>query len=55
MIVAPRSGAWIEIHPDRYMIRYSLSLPVRERGLKYFTQIVCSSNCTRRSPFGSVD
>ena len=35
--VAPRAGAWIEVKPARIVVtRYQGSLPVRERGLKYF-------------------
>ena len=34
--VAPFAGAWIEIMTDIYLLHTLLSLPSRERGLKYF-------------------
>ena len=33
--VTPRAGVWIETQSDRYDTRYTLSLPVRECGLKH--------------------
>ena len=33
-LVAPLAGAWIEIHFFRVNIRWEVSLPSRERGLK---------------------
>jgi len=54
-VVAPRSGAWIEIflYP-RFPVR-DMSLPARGRGLK--SPITGSSyvSCKCRSPLGGVD
>ena len=52
--VAPRAGAWIEIIAalDDYPGR--MSLPVRERGLK-FVGSLWDLTASRRSPCGSVD
>ncbi|WP_404351932.1 hypothetical protein [Caproicibacterium sp. XB2] len=52
--VAPYTGAWIEILPQLLEEASLLSLPTRERGLKYYR------NCWRRPPccrslHGSVD
>ena len=51
--VAPFAGAWIEIMTDIYLLHTLLSLPSRERGLKYFkgtaTAAYDSSLPSRRS------
>ena len=38
--VAPRAGTWVEMHPNCQALFRILSLPVRERGLKW---LVCPS------------
>ena len=53
-IVAPRAGAWIETPSVRLQQWITLSLPVRERGLKLCRlQLLSIRFC--RSPCGSVD
>ena len=53
-LVAPFAGAWIEIFSDHRLSFLPLSLPSRERGLKFIVKV---KNVTyiRRSLRGSVD
>ncbi len=53
--VAPHAGAWIEIQMIEEELDKSLSLPTRERGLKFVLVGVLQSLLRRRSPRGSVD
>ena len=52
--VAPLAGAWIEIWYHKYKNTSQLSLPSRERGLKYCVDYIMGRNHSR-SPRGSVD
>ena len=56
VFVAPLAGAWIEIHFSCLQIVVQrLSLPSRERGLKYTYQEEEYQVFLSRSPRGSVD
>ena len=52
--VAPFAGAWIEIDRDELLDRDRVSLPSRERGLKYKIVVPAESEAGR-SLRGSVD
>ena len=52
--VAPFAGAWIEITADWEAIGANMSLPSRERGLKFLSDRICAV-FFRRSLRGSVD
>ena len=54
IIVAPRVGAWIEIEDGDGTARDVRSLPVWERGLKYY-MLRLTTDQFGRSPCGSVD
>ncbi len=54
MNVAPFAGAWIEIYPLPVTQVITVSLPSRERGLKFFW-IICINMIISRSLRGSVD
>ena len=47
--VAPLVGAWIEIVVSRIIIKYDMSLPLWERGLKYWIYH-SQSECSRVAP-----
>ena len=53
--VAPLAGAWIEIFFPHVSLSSGMSLPSRERGLKYLQQRERAGNDGGRSPRGSVD
>ena len=53
--VAPLAGAWIEIYYYNDKILGYMSLPSRERGLKYDDLLSKNSGMAGRSPRGSVD
>ena len=52
--VAPHVGAWIEIHAKSAGTAITLSLPMWERGLKWWISARLDGTA-RRSPCGSVD
>ena len=54
-LVAPFAGAWIEIELIKSNDTKALSLPSRERGLKYHQQHFFVLALGRRSLRGSVD
>ena len=53
--VAPRVGAWIEIGPSAGPAALIRSLPVWERGLKWWFMGIQVLDLGCRSPCGSVD
>ena len=53
--VAPHAGAWIETHPACFSLNMTMSLPMRERGLKHIITQDEVPAAMRRSPCGSVD
>ena len=53
--VAPHAGAWIEIGLFLFLGGLEVSLPTRERGLKFLYILNISYPFPRRSPRGSVD
>ena len=54
-IVAPFTGAWIEIRRLRWMNSLTWSLPSRERGLKFNRGVRSLGQRGGRSLHGSVD
>ena len=55
-LVAPLAGAWIEIfNPNKVKEIKKVSLPSRERGLKFVFAVLNHQPNLRRSPRGSVD
>ena len=54
ILVAPLAGAWIEMPSLNHFSRGALSLPSRERGLKWQNMQALIDNMGR-SPRGSVD
>ena len=52
--VAPYAGAWIEIAECSKKHRREMSLPTRERGLKYYAKMTIGVDGSR-SLRGSVD
>ena len=46
--VAPHAGAWIEIYPPKNTLHNALSLPTRERGLKYCVYVLLRPLCNTR-------
>ena len=54
-VVAPYTGAWIEIRLVSAHDGIRMSLPTRERGLKSITHTAFNAPDTGRSLHGSVD
>ena len=51
--VAPLAGAWIEITSQFYSNDVDVSLPSRERGLKYKTKDLCRV-CAKVAPLAGA-